>query len=62
MSLKLLLAVSFSDLFITIQYAVFRKSISTSYVSLYIYIYIYICTEMSQHAYRVLGYKNNLKT
>ena len=35
------LAVSFIDLFNTIQYAVFRKSLTTFYVSLYIYIYIY---------------------
>ena len=33
-------AVSFGVLFITIQYAVFRKSFTTFYVSLYIYIYI----------------------
>ena len=39
---KLLFAVSFSDLFITIQYAVFPKLISTFYVSLYIYIFVYI--------------------
>ena len=39
MFLKLLFVTSFSDLFITIQYAVFRKSISTFCVSLYIYIY-----------------------
>ena len=45
MSLKLRFAVSFIDIFITIQYAVFRKSISMFYVSLYIYIthhYIYV--------------------
>ena len=40
MSLKLHFAVSFIDLFIAIQYAVFCKSLSTFYVSLYIYIYI----------------------
>ena len=39
MSLKLPFGVSFSVLFITIQYAVFRKSFRTFYVSLYIYIY-----------------------
>ena len=39
--LKLLFAVSFSDLFITIR-SVFRKSLSTFYVSLYIYICIYL--------------------
>ena len=39
MFLKLLFAVLFSDLFITIQYAVFLRSISTFYVSLYIYIF-----------------------
>ena len=38
MFLKLPFAVSFSVLFITIQYTVFRKSFRTSYVSLYIYI------------------------
>ena len=38
MFLKLLYAV----LFITIQYAGFRKSLSTFYVSLYIYIYIIV--------------------
>ena len=37
MFLKLHFAVSLSDLFITIQYAVFRKSLRTSYVSLCIY-------------------------
>ena len=46
MSSKLLFAVSFSDLFIAIQYAVFRKSLSTFIVSLcihrYRYIYIHI--------------------
>ena len=48
MFLKLPFAVSLSVLFITIQYAVFRKSFRTFYVSLcisdlciYIYIYIY---------------------
>ena len=40
MFLKLLFAVSLSDLFITIQYAVFRKSLTTHYVSLYIYIHM----------------------
>ena len=39
MFLKLPFAVSFSALFITIQYVVFRKSFRTSYVSLCIYIY-----------------------
>ena len=43
MFLKLPFAVSFSVLFITIQYAVFRKSFRTFYVSLYIYIYIPKC-------------------
>ena len=43
--LKLLFAVSFSELFITIQYAVFCKSISTFYISLYIYIYICTCSD-----------------
>ena len=38
MFLKLPFAVSFSVLFFTIQYAVFRKSFRTFYVSLYIYI------------------------
>ena len=38
--LKSPFAVSLSVLFITIQYAVFRKSIRTFYVQLYIYIYI----------------------
>ena len=41
MSLNLRFAVSFIDLIITIQYAVFCKSLSTSYVSLYIYIHRY---------------------
>ena len=36
MFLKLPFAVSFSVLFFTIQYAVFRKSFRTFYVSLYI--------------------------
>ena len=39
--LKLPFAVSFSVLFFTIQYAVFRKSFRTFYVSLSIYIYDY---------------------
>ena len=39
MSLKLLFAVSFSDLFITIPYALFRKSVSAYYVSLCICTY-----------------------
>ena len=38
MFLKLPFAVSFSVLFITIQYAVFRISFRTFHVSLYIYI------------------------
>ena len=42
MSLKLPFAVSFSVLFITIQYAVIRKSLRTFNVSLYIYIYMYM--------------------
>ena len=42
MFLKLSFAVSFSVLFITIQYAVFPKPFRTSYVSLYIYIYIHM--------------------
>ena len=46
MFLKLSFAVSLSVLFFTIQYAVFRKSIRTFYLSLYIYIYIYIYTHM----------------
>ena len=41
MFLKLLFVVSFIDLFITIQYAVFRKSLSTFCVSLYIIYNIY---------------------
>ena len=44
MSLNLRFAVSFSYLFIKIQYVVFRKSFITVYVSLFIYIYIYIYT------------------
>ena len=40
MFLKLPFAVSFSVLFITIQYAVIRKSLRTFYVSLCIYRYI----------------------
>ena len=40
MFLKLPFAVSFRVLFITIQYAVFRKSFRTFYISLYIYIYM----------------------
>ena len=39
MFLKLLFVVSFSDLLITIQYAVFRKSLTTFHLSLYLYIY-----------------------
>ena len=39
--LKLPFAVSFSVLFIKIQYAVFRISLITFNVSLYTYIYIY---------------------
>ena len=42
MFLKLPFAVSLSVLFITVQYAVFRISFRTFYVSLYIYIYIYV--------------------
>ena len=47
MSLNLVFAVSYADLFITIKYAVFRKSSTTFYVSLYIYIYIYIRWQLS---------------
>ena len=43
--LKFPFAVSFSVLFITIQYAVFRKSFRTFYVSFYIYIYMQQCLE-----------------
>ena len=42
MFFKLPFAASFSDLFITIQYTVFRKSIRTFYISLNIYIYKHI--------------------
>ena len=38
MFFKLPFGVSFSVLFITMQYAVFRKSLRTFYVTLYIYI------------------------
>ena len=54
MSLKLLFAVSFRDLFFTIQYAVFRKSLSTFYVSLYVYMCVcmcvYICIYIVEYA------------
>ena len=40
MCMNLRFAVSFIDLCITIQYAVFCESLSTFYVSLYIYIHI----------------------
>ena len=45
MSLNLHFAVTFVDLFITIQYAIVCKSLSTFHESLYIYIYmcVYIC-------------------
>ena len=43
MFFKLPFAVSFSVLFITIQYAVFRKSFRTFYVSLFMYIYVCVC-------------------
>ena len=52
MFFKLPFVVSFSFLFITIQYAVFHITLRTLYVSLYIYIYIYIYikfTEASHH-------------
>ena len=43
MSLNLRFAVSFIDLFITLQYAVFHKSLSTFHVYIFImYVYIYI--------------------
>ena len=42
MFLKLLFASLFSDLFIAIQYAVLPKSLSTTYVSLYIYMCAYV--------------------
>ena len=42
MSLNKRFSVSFIDLFITIQYAAFTKSLTTFYVSLCIYIHIYI--------------------
>ena len=59
--LKLLFAVSFSVLFITIQYAVFRISVRTFYVSLYIYIYILlhswvVCNPKIKLNPRVLGF------
>ena len=41
MSLKFPFAVSFSVLFITIQYAIFRKSFRKFYVSLYINMSMY---------------------
>ena len=47
--LKLPFAVSFSDLFINIQYAVFRKSLRASSVSLYMYIYIYMHIHIYMH-------------
>ena len=47
MFFKLPFAVSFSVLFITIQYAVFRKSSRTFYVSLYIYIANEKCSVVS---------------
>ena len=55
MFLKLPFAVSFSVLFITIQYAVFRKSFRTFYVSLYIYIFqrMFICTSYIQSVHKV---------
>ena len=40
MFLKVPFAFSFSDIFIAIHYAVFRKSLRTFYVSLHIYIYM----------------------
>ena len=40
MFLKLPFTVSFSVLFFTIQYAVFRKSFRTFYVSICIYVYM----------------------
>ena len=44
MSFKLSFAVSFSVLFITIQYAVFRKSFRTFYVSIcYVYLVYILC-------------------
>ena len=49
MFLKLPFAVSFSDLFVAIQYAVFRRSPRTFYVSLYLYIYIYIIFSLDVH-------------
>ena len=51
MFLKLPFAVSFSVLFITIQYEVFCKSIRTFYVSLCIYIYTYRYTYTYTYTY-----------
>ena len=63
MFLKFLFAVSFSYIFITIQYTVFRKSFSTSYVSLYIYIHITI-RKTCQRIYEIprIGHISNCNT
>ena len=66
MFLKLPFAVSFSALFITIQYAVFCKSVRTFYVSLCIYMCIYmsslICVPIMsvEVLYCVLLYRNSV--
>ena len=54
MFLKLPFAVSFSVLFITIQYAVFRKSLRTFYI--YIYMYIIAMTRKCEN--KVLNIAN----
>ena len=56
MFLKLPFAVSFSVLFITIQYAVFCKSFRTFYVSICIYIYIIIRDNVTYEGFHVLHY------
>ena len=65
--LKLPFAVSFSVLFFTIQYAVFRKSFKTFYVSLWIsdlYIYVHTCTyaHMCTHVWEECKDVKNVKT
>ena len=56
MFLNLPFAVSSSVLFITVQYAVYRKSFRTFYVSLYIYIYIKYFNAIVESLYKYLNF------
>ena len=56
MFLKLPFAVSFSVLFITIQYAVFRKSLSVINISMHLIGYIHTCVDMKGYVIYIYIY------